>query len=175
MLVMVPMVQRFYLLAGNPTLALIATLEGLLLGAGLGSLLSSRLQGPLRKPVVLALVGLATLIIAEALLYPVFRDSLLRASLPVRLLAIFLLTLPIGLLVGMPFPSGLRMAGRWLPAAVPALWGLNAMSAVLGSALASAIAVAFGFEAVLLVGAVLYAIAALLLVFVTGGQREFIR
>ncbi len=170
MLVMVPLVQRFYLLAGNPTLALVVTLEGLLLGAGLGSLLSSRLQGTLRRPVVLVLAGLVALITAEALLYPLFRDSLLQASLPVRILSIFALTLPLGLLVGMPFPSGLRMAGRRLPAAVPTLWGLNAIAAVAGSVLASAIAMTFGFQAVLLVGAGMYAAAALLLVL--GKQSE---
>jgi spermidine synthase len=163
MLVMVPLVQRFYLLLGNPTLALVITLEGLLFGAGVGSLVSSRMQGSLRRPVITSLVVLAALLVAEALLYPLVSGPLLQTDLFVRIAAVLALTLPLGLLVGVPFPSGLRMAGRVLPKAVPTLWGLNAMAAVLGSVIAAAVAVAFGFQTVLLLGAVLYVLAALML------------
>ena len=163
MLVMIPLVQRFYLLMGNPTLALVVTLEGLLFGAGLGSLVSSRLHGRLLRPVATALVLLVAFLVAQALFYPAIGNSLLQAALPVRVGAVLLLTLPLGLLIGLPFPSGLRIAGAWLPQSVPAIWGLNAISAVFGSALASALAMTWGFQVVLLVGAGLYAVAALLL------------
>ncbi len=166
MLVMVPLVQRFYLLMGNPTLALVVTLEGLLFGAGLGSLIGSRLHGKLLRPVTSAIAALVALLVAQALLYPMFRDSLLQAPLFVRIAAVLLLTLPLGLLIGLPFPSGLRIAGGWLARSVPALWGLNAISAVFGSAVASAIAMTLGFQAVLLTAAVLYTLAAVLLVVV---------
>ncbi|MEP6775112.1 MAG: hypothetical protein ABJA50_05900, partial [Chloroflexota bacterium] len=163
MLVMVPLVQRFYLLLGNPTLALVITLEGLLFGAGVGSLISSRMQGSLRRPVITALIVLAALLVTHALLYPLISGALLQTDLTVRIIAVLALTLPLGLLIGIPFPSGLRMAGRVLPGAVPTLWGLNAMAAVLGSVVAAAVAVAFGFQIVLLLGAVLYVAAALML------------
>jgi SAM-dependent methyltransferase len=163
MLVLVPLVQRYYLLLGNPTLALVVTLEGLLFGAGLGSLFSSRLRGTLVRPVTVALIVLVVLLVAHALLYPLLRDSLLQTSLFIRITAVVALTLPLGLLIGLPFPSGLRIAGSSVPGAVPTLWGLNALAAVLGSALASAVAMVFGFQVVLLVAAGLYAIAAVLL------------
>jgi hypothetical protein len=156
-------VQRFYLLLGNPTLALVITLEGLLFGAGVGSLISSRMQGSLRRPVITALIILAALLVAQALLYPLISGALLQTDLTVRIVAVLALTLPLGLLIGIPFPSGLRMAGRVLPTAVPTLWGLNAMAAVLGSVVAAAVAVAFGFQIVLLLGAALYVLAALML------------
>jgi SAM-dependent methyltransferase len=164
MLVMIPLVQRFYLLMGNPTLALVVTLEGLLVGAGLGSLIGSRIHGRLVTPVTIALTILVALLVAEALFYPQFSNNLLQAPLFARIAAILLLTLPLGLLIGLPFPSGLRIAGQWLPRSVPAMWGLNAISAVFGSVLASAIAMTIGFEAVLLTAAGMYALAALLLV-----------
>lgn len=170
MLVMVPLVQRFYLLLGNPTLALVITLEGLLFGAGFGSLISSRMKGSLLRPVISALILLAALLVAHALLYPMLRGALLQADLIVRIVVVLLLTLPLGLLIGLPFPSGLRIAGRVLPEAVPTLWGLNAMAAVLGSVIAAAVAVAFGFQIVLLLGAGLYAAAAVLLY--VGRTRE---
>ncbi len=163
MLAMLPLVQRFYLLVGNPTLALVITLEGLLFGAGFGSLFSSRLHGNLKRPVTLALAGALVLLVAYAVLYPLLGPALLQTPLLVRLGAILLMTLPLGLLIGLPFPSGLRLAGAWTPRAVPALWGLNAIAAVLGSVLAAAVAMLLGFEAVLLLAACCYAAAAVLL------------
>ncbi len=163
MLVLVPLVQRYYLLLGNPTLALVVTLEGLLFGAGLGSLFSSRLRGTLVRPVTVAMLVLVALLVAHALLYPLLRDSLLQTSLFIRITVILALTLPLGLLIGLPFPSGLRIAGSTMPRAVPTLWGLNALAAVLGSALASTVAMTFGFQVVLLVAAGLYAAATVLL------------
>ncbi|MEO5952465.1 MAG: hypothetical protein ABIQ44_08390, partial [Chloroflexia bacterium] len=163
MLVMVPLVQRFYLLLGNPTLALVTTLEGLLFGAGLGSLLSARINNKLVRSVGIAIIVLIALLIAQALLFPEIRSLLLQTPLLVRILSVLLLTLPLGFLIGLPFPSGLRIVGAWMPNAIPAMWGLNAMAAVLGSVLASAIAMLFGFQTVLLLAAVFYAAAALLL------------
>jgi hypothetical protein len=164
MLVLVPLVQRYYLLLGNPTLALVVTLEGLLLGAGLGSLFSAQLRGTLVRPVTVALTVLVALLVAHALLFPLLRDSLLQTSLLIRITAVMALTLPLGVLIGLPFPSGLRIAGSSVPGAVPTLWGLNALAAVLGSALASTVAMTFGFQVVLLVAAGMYAVAAALLV-----------
>jgi hypothetical protein len=164
MLVMVPLVQRFYLLVGSPTLALVATLEGLLLGAGLGSLLSSRINTSLVRLVGSAISILVVLLVGHALLYPEVTEFLLQTGLPWRVAAVFGLSLPLGVMIGVPFPSGLRIVGQWLPKAVPTMWGLNAMAAVLGSVVASAVAMTFGFQIVLLLAAVLYAGAALLLV-----------
>jgi hypothetical protein len=163
MLVMVPLVQRFYLLLGSPTLALVVTLEGLLLGAGLGSFISSRINTSLVRLAGSVLAVLAALLVAHALLFGSLSELLLQTDLPWRIAAVFVLSLPLGLLIGVPFPTGLRITGEWLPRAVPTMWGLNAMAAVLGSVVASAAAMAFGFQVVLLLAAVLYAGAALLL------------
>ena len=164
MLVMVPLVQRFYLLLGSPTLALVVTLEGLLLGAGVGSLISSRISASLVKLVGSAVAILVVLLVGHALLYPELMGSLLQTDLTWRIAAVFGLSIPLGVMIGVPFPSGLRIVGHWLPEAVPTMWGLNAMAAVLGSVVASAVAMTFGFQTVLLLAAVLYAGAALLLV-----------
>lgn len=163
MLVMVPLVQRFYLVLGNPTLALVATLEGMLFGAGIGSLVSARIGKDLTRWVWIAMLALVVLLVAQALFFPDLRGALLSMSLVMRILAVLALTLPVGFLIGLPFPSGLRIVGAWLPGAIPAMWGLNALAAVLGSVLASAIAMLFGFQTVLILAAVLYGAAAVLL------------
>lgn len=68
--------------------------------------------------------------------------------------------------MGIPFPSGLRIANQTDPRGVAAFWGANAVTSVLGSAAAMALAVAVGFSAALWLGAGLYAVAALIALFV---------
>jgi hypothetical protein len=71
-----------------------------------------------------------------------------------------LLVTPLGFAMGMPFPSGLRRAGRaGLPAA-PFYWGLNGILSVAGSIATMLIAVNLGFRAAMIAGAAGYAGAA---------------
>lgn len=163
MLILLPLVQRFFLLFGNPTLSLVVTLEGLLIGAGLGSFVSGRRHTGLTGLVGLAAVGIVALATAHAFAYPALRDQLLGAPLAARIGAALLLTLPLGFLLGIPFPTGLRVAGQTAPHGLPMWWGLNAVASVLGSALASVVAIRLGFRDVLLLGAALYALIPLLL------------
>jgi hypothetical protein len=56
----------------------------------------------------------------------------------------------------------LRVADQADGRAIAAFWGANAVTSVLGAALAMALAITVGFSAVLLLGAALYAAAAAL-------------
>jgi hypothetical protein len=71
--------------------------------------------------------------------------------------------LPLGFLMGVPFPSGLRVAHVADPGGVAAFWGANAVTSVLGATLAMVVAVTIGFSAALLLGAALYGMVALLI------------
>jgi hypothetical protein len=74
---------------------------------------------------------------------------------------------PLGLAMGMPFPSGLRaLAASSLAAgsaqqdnAIEWAWALNAASSVLGSVLAMVIAIQFGLSWTLASGALAYLLA----------------
>jgi acid phosphatase family membrane protein YuiD len=61
----------------------------------------------------------------------------------------------------MAFPSGLRLASVADPGGIPAHWGANAVASTLGSALATALAMSYGFNTALLLGAALYLAVAL--------------
>jgi hypothetical protein len=89
--------------------------------------------------------------------------ALLLMSLPVRCATIGLLLLPLGFVMGTPFPAGLRLFARSYPANVPLIWGLNGVASVVGSLSAAMGAKAWGFNIVLTIGAVIYVAAALLL------------
>jgi len=163
MLVEVPLIQRFNLLVGQPAAGLATVLGALLVGAGIGSLGSSRL-GLTRLPRAVGALALA--VAALVALAPALAPALVEAALPLgltgRLAATAGVALLLGLLMGVPFPSGLRVAGAADPQGVAAFWGANAVGSVLGSAAAMALAVTFGFSAALWLGAGLYAAAGLI-------------
>ncbi len=163
MLVEIPLIQRFNLLVGQPAAGLATVLGALLVGAGLGSLASSRL-GLTRLPRAVGAIALAValLVALSPLALPALVDAALPLDLAGRVAVTAAVALVLGLLMGVPFPSGLRVAGASDPQGVAAFWGANALSSVLGTAAAMALAVAIGFSAALWLGAGLYALAALI-------------
>jgi hypothetical protein len=70
-----------------------------------------------------------------------------------------------GLLMGIPFPAGLRRLGAESPDLVPWVWAVNGAASVVASVLAALLALSFGFRLVLLVGAACYAGACLMVTY----------
>ena len=155
LLVEIPLIQQFILFLGHPTLALAAVLGGLLFWSGLGSLVSPRLPWRISLAVlILVLVGY------QFLLEDIFQ-SLLGAAQELRMLAALLLLAPLGLLMGMPFPWGLR----WLDPAAARLtawaWAINGCTSVIASVLAALLALQWGFSLVMWLGLSCYLLALL--------------
>lgn len=148
-----PLVQRFILFLGQPTYAFTAVLSALLLFSGVGSSLAPRIPQRIGLP---ALVSLA-------LLYPAFLPHLFNVFLPYPLAARLLVTAvalaPLGLLMGLPFAQGLRVASQLSPQLIPWAWGINGCASVVASILATLLALSWGFTAVLAAGAAAYALA----------------
>ncbi len=151
------MVQKCVLFLGHPAYALTVVLFSVLVFSGLGSALSARIP-PERLPSLLGrlLPAVAALVVAYVLfLGPAFYGlvhlgAASRVALTVALLA------PLGLLLGVPMPAGLRLLAEGAPGLVPWAWGLNGAASVLGSSVAVALAMLWGFDRTLLVGAGLY-------------------
>jgi hypothetical protein len=150
----IPLLQQFILFLGHPVYAMATVLFALLLFSGVGSLLSHRV--PLR----LALVLLPLLVGGYALGLPFLFEVTLAASLGGRLIVAVVGLVPLGLLMGMPFPNGLALLERIEPEHAPTLiawgWGVNGAVSVVASILAALLALSFGFSAVLAVGAACY-------------------
>ncbi|PYS38505.1 MAG: hypothetical protein DMF71_16745 [Acidobacteria bacterium] len=75
-----------------------------------------------------------------------------RVTLSVALLA------PLGILLGMPFPTGMRIVSAEASALIPWSWGVNGFFTVIGTVTALILGMSFGFKTVLLVGALCYLI-----------------
>ena len=149
----IPLIQRFILFLGQPAYALAAVLFTLLLFSGLGSRIAHRVP----QRLALALVAVMALVLPW-LLPGLFTLSL---GLPfgLRLAETIVVLAPLGLLMGMPFPLGIR----WLEQAGPPgaglvawAWGVNGAASVVSSVLAALLALSFGFSAVLAAGALCY-------------------
>ena len=169
-LVEIAFIQRFVLFLGHPTYALTVVIFLLMLSSGAGSLFS-RLWLPRTELVRLPL----TLVIATLVVYVFLLPSRLAAFVGLgfgyRLVISGVLLIPLGFVMGMPFPTGLRAlasapAGSASQAAsgnsIEWAWALNAAASVLGSVLAMVIAIQFGLNVTLACGAAAYLLALLL-------------
>jgi hypothetical protein len=161
MLFEIPLLQQFVLLLGHPTYSLTVTLFSLLLGSGLGSYLSRRLaDASLGRALVRALVAVALLAVLTVLALPAIIEIAMPAPRAARLGLAVALLLPIGLVMGLPLPAGIRLLTARRPALIPWAWALNGALSVVGATAAVFIAMNWGFSATLLTGAASYAVGA---------------
>ena len=114
-LVEIAFIQRFVLFLGHPTYALTVVIFLLLLASGAGSLISRRwLPSPAR--VWLPLLLLAGALCVYVTVLPGILTALVGVPFALKLVISGLLLIPLGVAMGMPFPTGLRaLAAADLP------------------------------------------------------------
>jgi hypothetical protein len=164
MLIEVALLQRFVLLLGHPVYSLTVTLFSLLLGTGLGSVLSQRIaETRVRRAAMIACGAVAVVALLWGSVLPMIVQAAIAWPLALRLaLAVALMT-PAGMVMGIPLPAGVRLLSVRQPQLVAWAWGMNGAVSVLGAILAVFIAMNWGFSITLLCGAALYAAAAVLI------------
>jgi spermidine synthase len=152
------LIQRFVLLLGHQSYAVSVVLCALLVGAGTGSALSARLGGTNARVRAAVIALVAVIGLYAVALGPVLASGV-RLSFGARLGLAVVFLVPLGVLLGMPFPSGidrLRGGSREL---VPWAIAVNGFASVVGSTSAVPLAMAFGLRNVLLLGGTLYLVA----------------
>jgi hypothetical protein len=155
--------QRFKLLLGDPVLSMAATVGGLLMGSGAGSLFGRRFSlAQLPRAAMVTAAGAGVCLLASVVIYPALVELALPAPLPVRVGVTLAATALIGCFMGGLFPGGLRLADDADPAGIPLFWGMNALASTVGAVLATVFALAAGFHVALAVGGAIYLGAALL-------------
>ena len=101
--------------------------------------------------IILSLIALAYLL----LLAPVF-SHFIASSDPLKILVSVVLIAPLAFFMGMPFPLGIERLRRNLPHLIAWAWGINGYASVVGAILATCLAVAFGFNTVILLAIAVY-------------------
>jgi len=168
-LVEIAIIQRFVLFLGHPTYALTVVIFLLMLSSGTGSLLSRRWLARIELA-WLPLVFVILALMANVFFLPHMLAAWVGLRFEYRLIVSGLLLAPLGFVMGMPFPMGLRalVAGSFPHSAANAssednavewAWAMNAAASVLGSVLATVIAIQFGLTATLACGVAAYALA----------------
>jgi hypothetical protein len=153
MLVEIPLMQRFILFLGHPAYAVTGVLFSLLAFSAVGSQFSHKV------PVKYALGLLVLLLLTAPWLLPWVFQLTLGMPLWVRLSITVLLIAPAGFLMGIPFPGGIQrmLAEKQRSAPIPWIWAANGAASVVSSVLAALLALSFGFDWVLRIGALCYA------------------
>lgn len=169
-IVEIALLQKFMIFLGGPAYSMAITLFTILLSSGIGSFLSQNFS---RRPFRL-LATVIPLMVITILAYALFLDDiiarLMNLSHFMRGLATVLIIAPLGLLMGMPFPAGLRYVDTFRTELNPWAWGINAFATVVGSAACILISSSLGLRAALLCGAIAYLAGWLIF---TATQRQF--
>jgi len=104
------------------------------------------------------LAATLVLLALEVLLLPWLRERLLASSLAVRIGFTAALQLPLGIVLGMYFPTGLELLRRREPRLVPWAWAVNGVASVAASVIAVLLGMAIGFSGVTFVAGAIYAV-----------------
>ena len=138
---------------GHPTIAVTLVLVTFLVGGGIGSGLS---QLPFaralrqRPPLITALIVL--FVILWTLAWAVLSRELYALEFELRAAAVVLSLLPLTLVLGIPFPQALEIAGQTGPRQIAVAWSVNGLMTVVGSVASVVLSITLGFSAVLWLG-----------------------
>jgi hypothetical protein len=155
----VVLMQQLVLYLGHPTASISVVLFSLLSFSGLGSFISGRLRGDSRRYLRGVIPILGTMGLTYMVILPSLALATLAWNLPWRVALSVILLAPLGLVMGMPFPLGIRLVDSFNNKLIPWAWGVNGFASVLGSILSVIIAMTWGFSTVLLLAVLVYQVA----------------
>ncbi len=170
MFVEISQLQRLIVFLGHPTYSLSVVLFSLLVSSGVGSYLTGMVEG---RGATAPTVRLFLLLLAVLFVFGIVSPGVIRAydgsTTTVRVLLVTAMLSPLGLLMGMAFPLGMRLASGRTPGLTPWLWGINGATSVCASVLAIVIALSSSISAAFWTGVGCYAAAVLAFVWASAG------
>jgi hypothetical protein len=158
MLIEVSQMQRLIIFLGHPTCALSLVLFTLLISSGLGSYTTHGTGGHDLQRVGAVRLGVLVVVLCA---FGIFTQRVLVAFQdavpPARILVGVGVLFPLGFLMGMAFPLGMKSASEGDPHSTPWLWGINGATSVCTSVLAVVISLYAGISATFWTGMACYA------------------
>ncbi|MBX9771752.1 MAG: hypothetical protein K2X29_10290 [Candidatus Obscuribacterales bacterium] len=160
MLIEIAMMQKLTIFLGHPTSGLSVVLFVLLISGGIGSYITKNISDDVfRSRSLLRLVATVIVLLVALCGTNVLNDYFQATSIPLRLLISTAFLFPMGLLMGMAFPLGMRLATKNSPNITQWLWGINGATSVCASVLAVVISISFGINAAFITGILFYVLA----------------
>lgn len=160
------LIQKLTLFLGYPTYSLTYTLMSILLFSGVGSILSSRFLDRRDTLLIVILAVLFFYTLFVQFLLPVIVGASIGLPLLVRICMTLLIVAPLGLCLGAFLPIGLAIfasSTEFEREYVAWCWAVNGFFSVVGSVLATIVAMSVGFDILMLTALVLYVIAVLVI------------
>jgi hypothetical protein len=158
-LIELALLQKLILLMGNPTMTFALLLFTLLISSGSGSLLSSRIAKNNMRNLVFVIGAIAGLGILYILFLPSIIYSTIAEPIEIKAVVSIAVLAPIGFLMGMPLPTGMRLLKVHRPDYIPWMWAINGAFSVLGAVLAIALGIMYGSSLAMLLGILIYLVA----------------
>ncbi|MBI5099140.1 MAG: hypothetical protein HZB30_07855 [Nitrospirae bacterium] len=156
MFVEITMIQKTILLLENPLYSVATVVTAILVSSGIGGISSSKLS---RLSSPFSLLILSSLIVVYSFMQPVLSALLLSLDLIPRMIIWFIMLLPLGFFMGIPFPTGMKILGEKSQTLIPWAWAINGCLSVLAPILTIMIALATGFQVILGLSALTYLLA----------------
>jgi hypothetical protein len=150
-------IQHYVLLVGDPIISFTLVVPAILVFSSLGGLWAQNASRRHARFLMLALIAVLILTLAGvAMLTP----AIMKVSSGVRFFIALLFLFPPGLLMGLPFPLGMR---SWLtnPVQRAYAWSVNGCASVLTSILSTQIAISHGISVIMMCAVFAYAVALL--------------
>ena len=163
-LIEMTLIQLFSLLLGEPVYSFAIVLSALLLFTGVGAFISGKSGLNSLQTIKFSILALALLLLAASFFLP----SLLRLGAAfslssTRVIFAILLIMPVGILLGMPFPAGMEILGRRAHSLIPWAWGVNGFATVIGSVAGIILSMMNGFQSVLWIAIGVYLVCMVLM------------
>ena len=164
MLLEIVLIQKFVLYFGNPVYAASFIICVMMLASGAGSYYSTRILPTRIKMQQILLIIFLVLLLFTFFLSPLL-NSIAGYTDSIKLLISFPIVALPAILMGLPFPLGIRALTARAEKNIPWAWGINGCVSVISGSLAALLAVEAGLSTVTLVSAIFYAVSMLSMFF----------
>ncbi len=152
----IALIQKLSVFLGHPVYALGILLFSIIASAGIGSFLSERLPLTRRPWIFLYPTIIALFILTIRFTLTVLGTNLVSSSMLTKIMASISVIIPLGMLLGVCFPTGMRLVRSARASETPWYWALNGIFSVLCSTLAVFVSIYFGISTSFYIASVCY-------------------
>ncbi|MBC8499389.1 MAG: hypothetical protein H8D39_02560, partial [Candidatus Atribacteria bacterium] len=160
MLLEISFIQKFILYLTNPAYSTSIIIFSFLFFSGLGSFYSKKMEKNYIGSLKIIILTLCVILLLYQIILPHIFNTTLKYSLLVRIFITLGLIFPLGFLMGMPFPLGIKLVSSINQGKekglIPWLWATNSFCSIIASVSAVIIALFFGFKVVAILAALVY-------------------
>jgi len=149
-------IQIFMKLIGYPLYTYSTIVFALLLAAGLGSAISSKIGVSPQHRWFVPFIGILISSLVIVFVYQQYFELFLQTPTLTRIIAASILIFPLGIFLGMPFPLGILTIEKQPRGSIAWAWAMNGLFTVIGGLGSVLLSIFYGFRVTLFVAILIY-------------------